>query len=136
MIQWSDKYKTGHERIDRQHQQLFEFFNDLESIIQEGRGRSHLDFSLHFLGLYVQFHFGFEEDCMTKCRCPFAQRNKEAHEEFRIAFQAFKDEVQVGGDSDAIMTKMYGFLEAWIDSHILAIDTHLMDAVKTGDPSK
>jgi len=129
MIAWDERYRTGDEAIDRHHKLLFEFFNDFEIEIEERRGKNYLQKSMEFVEHYINCHFGIEEFCMCKNHCPFAERNQLAHEHFKKTFAAFKKEIDMGGYSDEIAIEMHLYLEDWIKSHIIGIDTHLKDAI-------
>jgi hemerythrin len=133
MIAWSDDFTTGDARIDQQHRQLFEFFNDLEVIISERRTQGQMADAMRFLERYIQFHFGFEEECMARCNCPFAEQNKQAHQAFREAFLVFKNQMDAPDHGEKAMRELHKYLEDWIRSHILGIDTHLLDAVKSAE---
>jgi len=45
---------------------------------------------LDFLQFYAKWHFGQEEDCMNKYKCPIADQNKKAHAGFLKKFDRFK----------------------------------------------
>lgn len=130
MIIWDDKYSTGVESIDKQHKMLFEFTNDLEMIIKDGRGLSYVTTSAEFLEKYVKAHFHFEEDCMFKHQCPIAGKNKEAHEKFLQAYDNFKIKLQSETYSDELLKTLHKFLENWITNHIMTIDVGLKNCVK------
>ncbi len=130
MITWDDRYKTGEESIDKQHQLLFEFFNNFEDGIQKSRGRSYVEQSFQFLNDYTKAHFGYEENCMNRFKCPFAAKNKNAHKEFSQALKVFQNKLQTDGYQDILLNEIHDFVEQWITNHIIGIDTHLKDAVK------
>src|SRR5688572_27739742 len=114
MILWEDRYKTGEEMIDRQHRMLFEFFNDFEDVIKNGLGKSFVENSLLFLENYIHLHFGIEEFCMHKHRCPIADKNKAAHEKFKETFNTYKNKLADNGYNDQIATELHQNIEAWI----------------------
>lgn len=129
MINWDNKYSTGDENIDKQHKMLFEFFNDLENAINEGHGSSYAESSMQFLEDYAKAHFTFEEDCFKRHKCPYAQKNKEAHDMYLDKFLDFKKELDTYGYSDALLKELHHFVEQWIHNHIIEIDTHLLECI-------
>ena len=129
MILWDEKYKTGDEMIDNQHKQLFEFFNDFEEVIKEGRGESFIQNSLEFIENYIDCHFGIEELCMFKHKCQIAGKNQLAHENFRKTFVEFKNKINASGNKNHIANEMHHYIEEWIKNHIIGIDTHLKDSI-------
>jgi hemerythrin-like metal-binding protein len=129
MITWDKSYATGDDTIDRHHQLLFTFFNDLEDQINKGKGKDYVARSLNFFEHYIECHFGIEEFCMHKHKCPFAEKNKQAHAAFKKAFAGYKNRIDEAGYSDEIATDMHRFLEDWITGHIIHIDGHLNDVI-------
>lgn len=130
MIIWDEKYTTGDEDIDRQHMTLFKFCNDFEESLQQGNGMSFMMGGLQFIEDYAQAHFHFEEDCMTKRQCPFAQKNKVAHDKFLEYFMDFKNRLQSTGYSEELVVELHQTMERWLTNHIIGIDTHLKDCIK------
>ncbi len=130
MIEWKDAYSTGDEAIDRQHRLLFDFFNDFEVVIKEGKGAHYLEKSFCMLESYAAAHFKFEERCMHVARCSVADKNKTAHQMFLVKVEEFKKAFESGEVKDDFFVGMHHFLEQWITSHIIGIDTHLKDCVK------
>ena len=136
MLEWDDRYKIGEESIDSQHKLLFAFFNDFEVAIREKEGRAYCEECFTFLEHYAKTHFGNEEGCMNRHKCPIAAKNKIAHEQFITAFHGFNDKLHAGGYSDQLMIEMHQFLETWITSHIMGIDLHLKSAIEESEGSK
>ena len=132
MIKWEEKYSTGIISIDRQHRMLFEFFNDFEECIATGKGKSYLETGFPLLEAYAKAHFKFEEDCMEEQECPAAHENKEAHRAFVIKVEAIKSRFNTSKVSAETLTELHGFLEQWINTHIIGIDTQLKDCFQGG----
>ena len=128
MIKWEDRFTTGVAAIDRQHKFLFEMFNDFEMSIEEGRGSLYLKSSFPLLESYAQAHFNFEEDCMNQHVCPFAEDNKKAHHHFIAKVEEFKRQLQ-SGPTNELCAQVHAFIEKWIVSHIIGIDSHLKSCV-------
>lgn len=130
MIKWEPRYSVGDEAVDRQHKLLFEFFNDLQEVIQEGKQASYLTTGLPFLENYAKAHFHYEENCMIKHKCPVAGENKTAHEIFLTTLQQFKKRTESNPSDKTLIIEMHQFLEKWITSHIIGIDMHLKACIK------
>src|SRR3989338_6606263 len=107
MITWNDRYKTGEESIDKQHQLLFEFFNNFEDGIRNSRDRKYLEQSYKFLNDYAKAHFGYEENCMRRFKCPFAAKNKTAHKEFSEKLKTFQGKLQKDGYHDDLLNEIH-----------------------------
>jgi hemerythrin len=93
---WSEKFATGIESIDRQHEKLFSSINDLENLItQQVFEGPEIDKLLNFLTEYVSMHFNHEEYCMKLNSCPAAEQNKKAHDEFLLFYSDFKKQYYI-----------------------------------------
>src|SRR5580765_6674469 len=95
-MKWSDSYATGILRIDEQHKMIFQFAGDFREALDEGRGEG-VAALLKSLGLYIRTHFGFEEQCMERLRCPVAALNKDAHARFKSTLMTFDDRYAAAG---------------------------------------
>jgi len=131
MIKWEERFATGDDGVDRQHKLLFDMFNDFEASIHEGRGESYLKSSFPLLEAYAQAHFKFEEDCMERHHCPVSQDNKDSHQTFIVKVQDFKKKFQSGLHEDDLYIQVHAFIERWITSHVIGIDTHLKACIKS-----
>lgn len=130
MIVWEDKFSTGVPELDKQHKNLFQYTNDLESLINDEAGSKDLiDRTMFFIERYIEVHFGHEESCMFKHQCPVAEKNKEAHEKFIQKFKATQVKLKEEGDNDKILREFHHFLEKWLVEHIGKIDTKLKSCV-------
>ena len=127
---WSDQYATGVEDIDNQHKKLFELINQIEDELD----RTELDERrvkriITFLGLYTKSHFGYEEDCMFRHKCPLYTKNKDAHTKFLDFYKDVKKESEEEGVSKSLLKKLHDTAENWLVNHIGKIDTHLRDCL-------
>ena len=130
MVTWQEKYSTGVAELDKQHQHLFQYTNDLEDIIRDSAvSKRTVEGILHFLEQYIQVHFGHEETCMFKHQCPIANKNKEAHRKFIETYKATEEKIRNEGATDEILKELHHFLETWLVEHICKIDTQLKPCV-------
>lgn len=125
MIKWNKSYSTGEETIDSHHKLLFEFINDLNREIMAGKPAKTLEEHLKFLTNYAKFHFCYEESCMERSRCPAAQKNKTAHEEFIEFYKAFEIKIKNEDYKVAHIAELHHFIENWIVRHIQKVDVQL-----------
>lgn len=128
-IQWSQQYEVGDPRTDRQHQNLFEYINRIEQLIEQGRaGRLNSQEVEHlfiFLDAYVNTHFAYEELCMTLRGCKIAQKNKEAHDRFLKFWAEFSRAHTPQNITVAALETLYTTLAGWLTQHICKIDMAL-----------
>ena len=124
-VEWVDALSTGNRAIDNQHKYLIDIINDLADAIESGHTAQSMKKIVNLLQYYTEWHFCREEDCMNKLKCPVAARNKDAHAQFIETFLAFRKELEGGGDSASIATRMYKTLVGWLVQHIQGVDSEL-----------
>jgi len=130
MVEWKDDYSVGVAEIDKQHQDLFNMVNKLESFINHKIGHGpEVDALMGFLKAYTQSHFTYEEMCMRTRMCPAKKKNEKAHEYFQNFFGEFMVEYQFQGSNLEMLERLHKILEEWLISHIMKIDVHLKDCV-------
>lgn len=131
MILWEAKYETGVKEIDHQHQWLFDFANDLERELNNNADKANVHHILTKLEEYAQKHFQFEESCMNKWKCPFANENQCAHKNFVYAYENFMERYKREGQSEELAWKIHHMVERWIVNHICRIDLKLRETTIT-----
>jgi len=72
---------------------------------------------------------------MDQCRCPVAQRNREAHRTFVEILSGFKQRYAVSGFSRTDARDLVDTLDQWLARHICRIDVHLKQCVKKHEHS-
>jgi hemerythrin len=136
MIVWDKKFKTGSDTIDRQHQMLIDHLNQLESLLWDvNPTKETCEFMVVLMGFlesYTKEHFQFEEDCMERHRCPVHARNKQAHGEFIKFFEEFRESYHRQGLKPEVVRTLHQTISAWIEGHMLQVDTHLKPCLKAG----
>jgi len=63
-FRWNERYSVNIALLDRQHQRLFDIFNELNAALAVGRGGTVMDSVLCRLTDYVKTHFVAEEALM------------------------------------------------------------------------
>lgn len=135
MIQWSEKYATGIEDIDKQHQALFKFFGVLEGKINKG-DVAIIDNALVFMRKYLTEHFHFEEMCMYGVNCPETERNLEAHKSFIVQLGEFEKKVKESADPLGVLREMNRYIELWLVNHVCKVDIQLRKCWKANPQLK
>lgn len=125
---WDEEaYATGFETIDKQHQKLFEFINELGDNIETAEAQDEIEAYLSFLSDYIKNHFGQEENCMAANHCPFAQKNCDAHNKFIKAYENFEERFRSGDGSMDLIVELHTMLRNWTVHHICRIDSHMRE---------
>jgi hemerythrin len=122
MITWDRRYTTCDNKIDEQHKRLFDFTNQIEESLSEGKAEASVLDALNYLMDYARMHFQYEEHCMDVRKCPFARRNEQAHQQFLDTVVTMCKKHRT---NEVTLRDIHIFLETWITRHILTIDTHL-----------
>jgi len=97
---------------------------DIEVIIQ----------FLDFLDGYLESHFSYEEQCMENYRCPAHRQNRQAHEQFKQMFRRYKENSVREGFRIELLQDLNKTMHAWIQDHILRVDTTLKPCLKAARP--
>lgn len=134
MLQWTEEFSTGASHLDHQHRTLISKINHLEEVLAIAEPtREDCDFMVHlvnFLEHYADKHFTVEEQCMESFRCPSHAKNKQAHGQFMILIQDFKDQYQAKGFQRDLVIRLHETLGLWIMDHILKVDAKLKPCIK------
>jgi hemerythrin len=128
---WNDSMQIGIPSIDRQHQQLINQMDRLVEAMKRNGGQGEIRQILDFLDRYVQEHFGFEEACMHRHRCPVAQVNQSAHQQFVATLRQVRQEFERTGPSLILVLKVNDQLLDWFVNHIRKIDRELTTSMAT-----
>ena len=132
---FTDKYKTGIDFVDEQHQVLFDIIREANNLVQEKMLHDKYDEILDILDElhdYTEKHFRDEEDYMKKVGYPGLSQQKKAHSVFidrlvklDIGDMDFIDEHQQEYLEDLII-----YLLDWLTHHILMEDKAIGKWVK------
>jgi len=115
-LNWSDDYSVGIERIDRQHQKIVAFLNDLYEAMHAGKGKDALGKVLSDMVLYTKTHFKTEEDLMAQYNFPGYQDHKETHEKMAAKVLELSQQFRDGVITNPI--QITNFLKKWLANHI------------------
>jgi hemerythrin len=127
---WSKYLEVGIPEIDQQHKQLVDQMNALYNAIMQNQAQSEITKILGFLNRYIAQHFGYEESCMHRHKCPVADINKQAHGVFISTLKSIEAEVQTKGVSPNLAIRVNKELLDWFGNHISKIDTQLKMSMK------
>lgn len=122
---WSDALKTGIPEIDSQHQELINVMNELLNALRSNADQRTIQRILSNLSSCANLHFGYEETCMNRYRCPVAEKNKLLHSQFIKTFGEIRRELIMQGTSVETANRIDKELLDWFGQHIKGIDTQL-----------
>jgi len=129
MPTWNPNLALGIPLIDVQHQQLLDQLDALSEALKMGKGEFELRSILKFLDMYVNQHFGYEEQCMHRYQCSVAQINQDAHQIFIHKLHILRQEIERSGATIELANRVQQELTNWFVNHIQSIDTKMKAAI-------
>lgn len=121
MIKWSEDFRIGEKKIDKEHWGLFALINDLDGKRSQGAVEASIASTIEALVAYVDIHFEHEERLMQETGYPELESHRKVHValaskvgEFRADFMRSPETF----DYDRLMD----FLSNWLSEHIVKLD--------------
>jgi hemerythrin len=130
LVIWNNSLTVGVPEIDQQHKQLIDQLNLLVDAMHANSGKQEIQKIVHFLDIYVAKHFGYEEECMHKHKCPVASENAAAHCQFIKNLKEIKTELNQKGPSLLLAIKVNEHLLDWFVNHIKKLDREIKVCMK------
>jgi len=128
---WTEEYEIGVKLIDNDHRELFDVVNDLYAAIQNTLTPELLREITDRLARYANEHFEREEHLMAEYRYPKLAEHRRKHYEFiRVVYAVRKIEVECPERLDP--RRLLGYLEVWLNRHILEDDKAYIPAIRGG----
>lgn len=124
-LHWSGDLDTGIEVIDRQHQRIVAYLNELN----EANDRGDRAATLHVLDELVDYtitHFAFEEELQEKANYPFLKAHKRVHEIFARRVTEFQKRAVAG---ENVAPELLSMLKIWLVNHIKGDDADYVECV-------
>lgn len=123
---WSSDLDTGIAEIDRQHQRIVEYINNLYDQ-RRNPDRAALAQVIADTVEYTQSHFAFEEHLLEQAGYPFTDLHKKVHQLFIRRLGAIKARFEAG---ENVADELHQMLSRWLFSHIRTEDHGYCTAVK------
>ncbi|MBU5439691.1 bacteriohemerythrin [Tissierella sp. MSJ-40] len=124
MFKWRDDFSVNVEKIDEQHQELFNLGTSLYNIVSLKDGIDRYDEIIAILDKmkdYTVYHFKYEESLMKEHGYEDYEAHKMQHDSFIEKIQSIKDE-DVDIKQKKIGMDLILFIANWIEKHILVTD--------------
>lgn len=123
---WEDSLSVGVDAMDDQHKVLINGINELMEVIDTASNEEILK-RYSALGDFVVKHFTDEEAFMESIGYEGLASHKIIHEKLLAQLGDFAKEIEAGTlDSN----KLFQFLQFWLKSHIMGIDTKYGEVAK------
>lgn len=121
---FTDKYRTGIELIDAEHQRLFEIIKETNDVIHAELLHDKYDEIVHILDAlkdYTILHFQDEEAYMEEIKYEGLQAQKYAHAAFVDKLNEI-DLEKVDDNQQEYLEELIDYLLDWLVTHILKVD--------------
>jgi len=126
-ILWTEDLNTGIREIDRQHQRIIDYLNQLGDLRQGGHAKKTISRVLDETIDYTVSHFVFEEGLMEKSGYHFSDLHRKVHDIFIRKLKGLKAQFDEGED---IVEELRSLLSRWLFNHIRTEDKNYVAAVK------
>lgn len=128
LIEWSERFLTGHPVIDHQHQALFEQINELEQAAIMGCSEVELFRLAEQVRLSTQEHFRCEEQLMMEQGFPGLEAHRKEHQEILRNGEALMEQCQ--SSNVRLSETIPSSLRSWALQHILDEDLQLAEFMR------
>jgi hemerythrin len=125
-LHWSNDLDTGIEVIDKQHQRIVDYLNELNTANETG-DQTATNHVLNELVDYTLTHFAFEEELQEKAGYPFQKAHKRVHEIFTKRVAEFQARAAAG---ENVAPELLSMLKIWLVNHIKGDDADYAESVK------
>ena len=121
MWEWETKFSVGVEVIDKQHKNLVDLINSIETCNEKDTiDVKQVSSIIQKLIHYTQTHFKEEEEVMRRHAFAGLERHKKLHKDFIDKVKLFEDKFEKGPKQ--VLEIMLPFLTKWLQHHILVED--------------
>ncbi len=126
---WTKNLKTGHKKIDEQHQELFKQFDAFIQARLGGEGGKEARKIMVFLQDYTKKHFYYEENLYKRKMYPQIAAHRAEHEKFIENLRMMKKDCKKQCDI-AAAGELNELLGGWFRSHILDEDIKVVNWIE------
>jgi hemerythrin-like metal-binding protein len=131
---WKDEYSVGVERIDRQHQHLFEIVNKLVERPSSPEDSGVFSEILAEMVSYAREHFTDEEELMQEYGYPEIELHKKQHAYFIDTTAELS--ISFMDNKRTATEEITEFLILWLTTHVLKSDMKYKEFFKAKIPAK
>jgi hemerythrin-like metal-binding protein len=125
---------TGFVLIDRQHEDIYRRFDELEARCQAGCTRDQVVEALRFLEEQTTIHFDFEETAMKAFDYPNVIEHMAAHLVMREMVKRLSAEIRKSGPTPDLLAQVRSLLYDALFRHIAEHDLKMAPFLKEKNP--
>jgi len=126
-LTWTADLNTGIAVIDKQHQRIVDYINELEAARTSGHKHEDIGNVIDELVDYTLSHFAFEESMQEEAHYPFLKAHKKVHELFVKRVGEYQERFKKGED---ISEELNHLLVTWLFNHIKRDDSDYVESVQ------
>lgn len=130
MIEWKDTLATGVNKIDSQHQELFQRINNLISAMGTSSANKDVRELFTYLENYIRTHFTMEETLMVETQYPDFLDHQAQHIGYIKAFAQLKQSYLYEESTTKVVIKLRSVLVQWWLNHIGRRDKALGEYIR------
>jgi hemerythrin-like metal-binding protein len=119
---WDKRYAVGVDRIDREHESLFNNYNVFIQSTQNTGDQTAVRFGIDLLSNYAANHFANEESVMRAANFPELHPHHLEHERFLAELDRLKRAYVAG---EPVYENLCRFYRTWLTNHITLNDKKL-----------
>ncbi|WPM31843.1 bacteriohemerythrin [Hydrogenobacter sp. T-2] len=120
VLELTEDLKTGVEEMDKDHQMLVDYLNEVYTLLKEGKKEQAIRIFKEELLHYVNWHLTREEKFMEAIGYPEFERHKKAHDMFKKVILDLLPKVG-SGDVEAFRESL-ALSWGWLAGHIGKVD--------------
>jgi hemerythrin len=120
LFAWNESYSVQVQRLDAQHQVLFNTINSLADAMRSGHGEDVIREVVSKLAIYTRTHFLQEEVLMQQAAYPQLAEHKAQHTQLMAEVEKYKRELDEGRKPNSVA--VLAFLQTWLVEHIRKSD--------------
>ncbi|MEJ7556296.1 MAG: bacteriohemerythrin [Aquificaceae bacterium] len=116
LVKLTEDLKTGVEEMDKDHQMLVDYLNEVYALLREGKKEQAIRIFKEELLHYVNWHLTREEKFMEAIGYPELEAHKKTHEMFRKVIYDLSSRLE-NGDAEAFREAL-AIAWGWLMTHI------------------
>ena len=127
---WNDSFLLGDEKIDKQHQEVYEKTNELIELCKE---ESDFDKLFEMLGAIVNHtvqHFADEEALQLACNFPEYESHKKIHTDFIATATELVKKLETSRSVEELANALNNTVLPWVINHIQEEDLKISESIK------
>ena len=121
-IEWEDRLSVGIDKIDEQHKQWIEYFNQASRAVASQQSKEQISKTLEFLLDYTEMHFSTEEKFMQESSYTEYQDHKAKHDALRSTLKNLVADYQDEGATHDLAQAIETLIGNWLIEHICNVD--------------